>query len=429
VLCREGDAAAHVIVIRSGWAKVEIQVAGRTRIVTVRGSGDVVGERAALTMRARSATVTALGDLHGTLVPAGEFRALVDRLPRVLQVLERQEHERLAEDDEHLCRRDPASVEHRMAFLLRELAFRRGELTADGTRRLTLPMSRREVADWVDGDADTIGRTLNGWKRRGIVHTARRSLTVLNAGGLDEMCRHRSAATAWSELNCSIFYTDVAGFSGTHRDGQDRQKIRDELYRMLRECFEESGVSWAACYHEDRGDGVLVIVPPALPTRVLTDPLLALLTAKLRRHNHQASEATRIQLRAALHVGPVAKDAEGLSGDAVIHTARLLDAPVLKEALLSSGADLAFMASAYVFDHVIWHGPGLVDPATFERVDYRLKESQITAWMHVAVASRPPPPPVAAPVAAPRPSGGTVFQDSVRVDGDLILGNKIINNG
>ncbi|HXA61563.1 MAG TPA: hypothetical protein VNW94_20645, partial [Streptosporangiaceae bacterium] len=108
---------------------------------------------------------------------------------------------------------------------------------------------------------------------------------------------------------------------------------------------------------------------------------------------------------------------------------RLLDAPVLKEALLSSGADLAFMASAYVFDHVIWHGPGLVDPATFERVDYRLKESQITAWMHVAVASRPPPPPVAAPVAAPRPSGGTVFQDSVRVDGDLILGNKIINNG
>jgi CRP-like cAMP-binding protein len=436
VLCQEGTYASHVIVITSGWAKVSAHMSGRERIVTVRGQGDLIGERAALTQRSRSATVAALGDLVGLVVPARRFHELVAEHPPIRAVLERQERERLTEDDNHLRRGDTGGVEHRLAYLLCELAFRRGEQTPAGTS-LSLPMSQREMARWVDAETEEVDRVLNTWRRHGMISTARRRLTVVDARRLDELCHAKVEQPAWSSLNSSVFYTDVAGFSASCRDESDRQVVRDRLYEILRHAFENSGVPWAACYHEDRGDGVLVVVPPEVPTRAVADPLLALLTAELRRHNRRASAAVHIRLRAALHVGPVTRDREGLNGDAIIHTARMLDSPPLREALRTSQADLAFMASGHVFDTVLRHDPGLIDRRTFTRVSFRLKESEITAWMHVAApvpvpraaayVAEPAASPVATPESGTAPSSITHFHDAVRVQGDLILGNKIVD--
>jgi len=143
-------------------------------------------------------------------------------------------------------------------------------------------------------------------------------------------------------------------------------------------------VPWEACFHEDRGDGILTIVPPTMSTVSLVDPLLALLAAKLRRHNHRAGNPIRIQLRAALNVGPVVHDHRGLNGQALIHTARMLDAPILKESLAATGADLAFMASSNVYDTVIRYTAGLVNRATYQQVQFQMKEAKITSWMYLA---------------------------------------------
>jgi hypothetical protein len=292
-----------------------------------------------------------------------------------------------------------------------------------------------------------VSRVLDNWRRRGVVPTPRRDLTITEVRPLDTLppdtlpldarqldTLHRPA---WSSLNCSVLYTDVAGFSAPIRTEADRQVVRDRLYDLLRGAFEESGVSWAACYHEDRGDGALVIVPPDVPTRAVADPLLALLAAELRRHNRRAAAPVRIHLRAALHVGPVSRDAEGLNGDAIIHTARMLDAPPLREALRAADADLAFMASAHVYETALRSDAGLLDPATFTQVSFRVKESQITAWMHVAgsrtgsrldprtgtaVAEAAPPPGTYRP-----PSPVTHFHDQVSVDGDLVIGTKFVD--
>lgn len=111
----------------------------------------------------------------------------------------------------------------------------------------------------------------------------------------------------------------------------------------------------------------------------------------------------------------------------------MLDSPPLREALRTSTADLAFMASSHVFETVLQHSPGLVDARNFTQVTFRLKESQITAWMHVADASLPATATEPAAAAASRPERGTPpssithFHDAVRVEGDLILGNKIVN--
>ena len=64
VLCRAGEDTSQVMIIDSGWVKVSVREGGTEKILAVRGQGDVVGERAALTTRVRSATVTALDEVR-----------------------------------------------------------------------------------------------------------------------------------------------------------------------------------------------------------------------------------------------------------------------------------------------------------------------------------------------------------------------------
>jgi hypothetical protein len=153
---------------------------------------------------------------------------------------------------------------------------------------------------------------------------------------------------------------------------------------MLEESFEEANVPWASCRHEDRGDGTLTILPPTMSTVSLVDPLLPVLAFKLGRHNGRAGAPVRIQLRVALHVGPVPQDARGLGGQAIITAARMLDAPILKQSLANTQADLAVMVSAHVYDTVVPLAPGLMTPDSFRQVQYQVREAKTTSWMYLA---------------------------------------------
>jgi class 3 adenylate cyclase len=139
-----------------------------------------------------------------------------------------------------------------------------------------------------------------------------------------------------------------------------------------------------ACHREDRGDGALIIVPPSTPTRSVVDPLLARLGAALKHYNRQATEATRIQLRVALHVGPVVSEPQGVSGEAIIMASRIIEAAKLKKELARTGAHLGVIVSAFVYDAVIKHAPGYVDPTQYQQLRFRVKESNLAAWMYLA---------------------------------------------
>ncbi|WP_176404008.1 hypothetical protein [Actinomadura sp. BRA 177] len=230
------------------------------------------------------------------------------------------------------------------------------------------------------------------------------------------------ALTRWSGLNCSILFCDVAGFGDPSRDDEDRRVVRDVTYGILLSALEASDVPAADAYREHRGDGALVVVSPAVPTASLIDPLAAHLAVALRRHNHRASAAVRVQLRVALHVGPVTPDAEGLNGQVIIQTARLLEAPVLKTALAETGADLGFIVSPFVYEAFVAHLHGGIDPASFERVTLKVKETKTEAWMYLAGSGNPPAPRSPDPDG---PQGTTIFSGDVHVRGDLVLGNKI----
>ncbi|QKW34680.1 cyclic nucleotide-binding domain-containing protein [Actinomadura sp. NAK00032] len=287
VLCREGGIAGEVIVILSGWTRVWVREGAEQRIIAFRGAGELVGERAALMVRDRSATVTAESDVRALRVDARDFAAFLDLNPRVRAVLEQQVYRRQVEKHDF-----------------------------------------KDV--------------------RG---------------------------------NCSILITDITRFSSPLRTDADREYVLSVMYGLLEEAFGASGLDLGRIYQEDRGDGALVVVPPTTPTDTVVDPMLAHLAAQLRRHNRRAAEATRLQLRAALHVGPVRRGPKGVAGTAIITARRMVDAPAVKRRVAETGADLAFVTSDFVYDSVIAPAPGLVDPGRYSRVRVRLKDASLSAWL------------------------------------------------
>ncbi|WP_147312160.1 hypothetical protein [Thermomonospora umbrina] len=186
-----------------------------------------------------------------------------------------------------------------------------------------------------------------------------------------------------------IFGVDIAGFGHPDRDDEVQVAVRRVLYQVLREAWEGAGLSWADALREDRGDGVLLIASPAEPPGTLIDPLLELIRLRLNRHNRLSSPAAQIRLRAALHLGPVHRDQHGVTGTAVTHMFRLLNAPQLRTALEEPDTDLAFIASQQVFDHII-RTHGSMGPESYLPVECRVKETLAPAWITIPTRGRRP---------------------------------------
>jgi hypothetical protein len=182
-------------------------------------------------------------------------------------------------------------------------------------------------------------------------------------------------------LNCSIFITDIVGYSDLSRDDHDRAVLRSTLRRVLTEAFTESGLNWRRCHHHDRGDGLLTVVPPTLSTSLLIQPLLPLLGESVRRYNRGATD--RLQLRSAVHVGPVVLGDTGYPNAAVIHAARMVDSDELRYRLDGSGQEFAAMVSGYVYENVVRHVRGPVGTGSFRRSCYQIGNAPITSWVYL----------------------------------------------
>ncbi|TWP54261.1 tetratricopeptide repeat protein [Lentzea tibetensis] len=177
-----------------------------------------------------------------------------------------------------------------------------------------------------------------------------------------------------------LVLVDVAGFGDPRRTDIHQVAVRDALYELLVRVFSRCGVPWDSCDHEDRGDGVLVLVPPRVPKSVFAETLPRELVAALREHNDACGDEEQIRLRLALHAGEIHYDAHGVAGTAVNLAFRLLDAPVLKRALASSSSSLAVITSAWFHDEVVWHSLS-ADRDRYLRVRVRAKETDATAWI------------------------------------------------
>ncbi len=188
---------------------------------------------------------------------------------------------------------------------------------------------------------------------------------------------------------CALFAVDIAGFTSPGRDDEIRLYLHEELYEVLEKAFDGSGIPWASCFHEDRGDGALIVVPPGVACKGIIDPLPERLRGLIRRHNHVSCQAAGIQLRAAAHIGPVEHDGHGFVGSDINLLFRMLEARPLKRALAGSGAELALIVSDDVYRRLVCRCPSLVSPDAFQRVRFQVKYARAAAWTYLPGAPSP----------------------------------------
>jgi hypothetical protein len=220
-------------------------------------------------------------------------------------------------------------------------------------------------------------------------------------------------------LHHSIVAFDVAEFTDPKRRGIPQLGVRDGLYSVLERSFDQAGIGWSTSpLREDRGDGILMLVPATVAKIRLVDDLPLRLVAELRRYNADRSAVGAIRLRLAVHAGDVRRDGNGMAGPAVDFTCRMLDAQPLRDMLATSGGSLALVVSNVFYDDVIAVDPA-ARPDAFQRIPVAVKSLDTTAWARVFDGGVEPsgPRPGALPQMAPaledRPARDEEFFDVV----------------
>jgi tetratricopeptide (TPR) repeat protein len=196
----------------------------------------------------------------------------------------------------------------------------------------------------------------------------------------------------------TIVVVDIEGFGRPDRTDGDRLAARAGLYAALGRAFRRAGIEWAACHHEDRGDGALILVAPEVPKDLFVSSLLTELAHALTRHNDDHPAPQRIRLRMVLHAGEVSYDQHGVAATSVNVAFRLLEAEALKNALKESPGVLAVMVSSWLFDEVVRHNAK--DFGSYRPVRVTVKETTAIGWIHLPDAPYPP-----ATVRTPRRDG------------------------
>jgi hypothetical protein len=175
---------------------------------------------------------------------------------------------------------------------------------------------------------------------------------------------------------------DVERFGDPSRTNLHQLAVRDGLYKALTQAFRKSGIVWANCLSEDRGDGALILVPPDVPKTRLVTSLPTRLVAAVSQHNTRRAVPERMRLRVALHAGEIYQDGHGVAGAAINHAFRLIEAPALRSALEESPGVLALIVSDWLFDEVLHHYPAAV-PGLYRQVQVTVKETAATGWIRV----------------------------------------------
>jgi hypothetical protein len=166
----------------------------------------------------------------------------------------------------------------------------------------------------------------------------------------------------------TIVAWDVEG--STTRTNTARAALREDMYRLVKAALLACGITedLREPFH-DRGDGGVVLVRPVdrLPKTLFLQSFVPMLSDMLDEHTTDFPDRG-FRLRVAIHAGEVLYDENGIFGEDVDITFRLLNAAELKERLRQSIAPLILVVSDHMHRSVIRHGYDGIDGSSFEPV-------------------------------------------------------------
>ncbi|WFE30439.1 Crp/Fnr family transcriptional regulator [Solwaraspora sp. WMMD791] len=178
----QDDQSRDVFVLISGAAKVyRTEANGSETMLTVRSTGDLLGDIAALDGTPRSASVSVLSQVTARKLTNEQFLALVE--DRGLHVaLRRYTNARLRESDEQRVEIASLPVPQRLVRALLRLA----KAGPDGPRRavLDLGISQDGLAQLIGASRNAVVTAISELRRDGLLRTAPRRYELLDVDRL-----------------------------------------------------------------------------------------------------------------------------------------------------------------------------------------------------------------------------------------------------
>ncbi|WP_129306447.1 hypothetical protein [Streptomyces sp. L2] len=212
-----------------------------------------------------------------------------------------------------------------------------------------------------------------------------------------------------------IALLDIEDFS--LRPETTQATLHDGLYEAVEFALARAGIGPEQYTAQDRGDGMLLLLPPETrPTRLLRE-LVRGLDDALARHRDTYSEDHRMRLRLGLGQGLVLRHGQRWTGTGINDVARLVDAAPVKRALAQAGrAHLVVVVSDAVHRKVVrGRYPG-IDAAAYLPADFVTKHGEpCRGWVTMPGYPAPPglpadsgePPRARAGSGGPAGAGGT----------------------
>lgn len=176
----EGDPAEWLVLVVEGRVKmIKHSESGRETILATFGPGQIVGEVGVLVGETYPATAQALEPTIALSLRREEYVRLVHSHPELAWALIVELGQRLQHAHETIRSLAVEKVERRVARVLLRMASAAGERLADGAVRITVPLSRQDIADMAGTVIETAIRTLSKFQKQGLIDARQGYLILL----------------------------------------------------------------------------------------------------------------------------------------------------------------------------------------------------------------------------------------------------------
>jgi CRP-like cAMP-binding protein len=240
VIYSQGDPSTNVRVILEGSVKLTARSAGRETLLEIRASGDLLGERevlhglglpagaphghagpgaqsAASSRPGRgagpaatySATATTLSTTVTLVIAGAAFARFLTAEIDAWAAMARDLDARLAKAEQRLSGIASESANRRLARALLQLSMTTG-VPGVAKTPTELRLSQAELASWIGVSRETVERVLRGWRKRGIVDTGYRYITVLDLDAVMRIAGSRPARQAGLTIRRGPHLTSIA---------------------------------------------------------------------------------------------------------------------------------------------------------------------------------------------------------------------------
>lgn len=184
----EGRMPHHIFFLRSGRVKLTVSSReGKTAILRIAESGQVLGLSATLLGSEYEASAEALEPCQIFAVPVGDFMCFLEKYPDAALEATRcvlKEYQMMFNG---ICRLAlPTTVAGRLANLLLDWLKRRSQ-SGQPKQRFTMALTHEEIASMTATSRETVTRVFNQFEREKLISIKGASFTVLQPEALEQL--------------------------------------------------------------------------------------------------------------------------------------------------------------------------------------------------------------------------------------------------